>query len=471
MTAETPRTERQLWLVVSVLIAVELVSSFESSMIFTALPAISRHYDSIEKVGWLITAFVLAQAATASVGGRIGDIFGRKRLLLAAVALCALGWAISAVSTSLEMIVFGRGVQGCSGVILPLCYGILREITPPPRLPFFIGCLAGGYAISAAIGYVAGGFLVDMGGWHLIFVANAGYALLLLAPMKFLLPDLAAAPRPARIDWGGLLFAPAIMLMLFGVTQGREKGWGSIEVWGFLAVGVAVLVLWCWHELNQDDPLIDVRLLARREVAIGNALVATMATGSSQLALVLMMILQQPVSTGVGLGVAAGIAGLIKLPSNIAGGVASAFSGYIFGRWGARPTVLLGSAICGVGYAGMAMFHDTITHVVAGTITAVIGATIVLAAAPALVLMGTPENRSSEATGVSAVVRGICMALGVQVVSALLAAAPSSLPDAADHPTEAAYLLAFGFMGGSAVLAVVLGCLVRGRGTMRSGRV
>lgn len=460
MTEGRVYNSRQLWIMVAILMAVEVVSSFESAMIFTALPAIHEEYRSIENVGWLITAFVLAQAATAAVGGRIGDMFGRRRVLIVVLALCALGSALSALSNSLEVIILGRVIQGCSGVILPLCFGLMREISPRERLPFFIGCLTGAYAVSSALGYVLGGILVDLGGWHLIFVANALYAVAVLLPTYLMLPYSAPAITTRRMDVGGLLFAPGIVLILFGITRAPSWGWLSGPALACMASGLAVLVIWYRHELRQTEPLIDVRLLARREIAVGNACVMLMAVGSSQLALVLMMILQQPAVAGVGLGVSATVAGLVKLPSNIAGGAASAFSGYIFGRWGPRQTVFLGGAICAAGYAIMALFHGEVWQVVSGSVIAVIGATILLAAAPNLVLSGTPEDRSSEVTGVSTVIRGVCMALGVQIVSLLLASSPSDVPGAARYPSENAYLLAFMFMGGSALLCFLLGFLI-----------
>lgn len=458
----SPRTytSRRLWIMVAVLIAVEVVSSFESAMIFTALPTINREYKSIENVGWLITAFVLSQAATAAIGGRLGDMFGRKRLLIAVVALCAIGSTVSAITDSLPMIILGRVIQGASGVILPLCYGIMREISPQKRLPFFIGCLAGAYSVSAALGYVLGGILVDLGGWHMIFAFNAGYAFSALLPIYFFLPNTAGTIKIGRIDFAGLLFVPAITLVLFGITKAPEWGWQSQGVLLCIASGFVVLAAWCRHELRVSEPLIDVRLLARREVAIGNACIMIMAAGSSQLALVLLMILQQPAWTGVGLGVSATVAGLIKLPSNIAGGGASIVSGYIFGLRGPRQTVFLGAVVCALGYASIAFFHDQLWQVVSGSMIAVIGATILLAAAPNLVLRGAPENRSSEVTGISAVIRGIFMALGIQLVTTILASSSSTAAGASAFPSETAYMLTFAFMGGSALIIFLLGFLI-----------
>lgn len=188
----------RLILIVATLLLVEIFAAFESGMIFVALPKIAAEYKDVAGAGWLITGFVLAQAATAAIGGRMGDLFGRRRVLIILMALCTLGSAISATSSSLGMILLGRVIQGCSGAILPICYGIMKEAGPRERLPFLIGCLTGGYAVGSAFGYILGGVFVDMGGWHAIFICTVVFGLVLLLPIRLIVPKGLRQPRSLR---------------------------------------------------------------------------------------------------------------------------------------------------------------------------------------------------------------------------------------------------------------------------------
>lgn len=309
----TASGERYVLKLVVALMAVEMTSSFENSMTITALPTIARQFDDIARAGWLITGFVLVQAGTAAIGGRLGDIYGRRRMLLIVSILCSLGSLSSALSTSLEGIIAGRALQGVSGCILPLCFGVLREFVPERRVPFWVGCLSGAYAVGAGLGNVLAGFLVDFGGWHTIFYFTFGYSLISLLPLLLMVPETTRLTITSRPDYlGGLLFVPAVALMLFGFGQAGRAPLLSLSVAGISGVGFALLAFWAWHEAHHPEPLIDVRQLRLRTVALGNLCYALLGLGMVQMPIVSMLLLQQPAVTGVGLGVSAALAGVLK---------------------------------------------------------------------------------------------------------------------------------------------------------------
>jgi MFS family permease len=459
--APAAMSDGRFYVAIAVLMAVEVMSSLESSMIYTALPTIGREFNDPHATGWLVTAFLLIQAGTAAIGGRLGDIFGRKRVLLIILALCALGSLVSALSPTLGPMIAGRAVQGLSGAILPLCYGIVRQMTTPQRAPFWIGCLTGAWSFSAAAGYIVAGYLSDIGSWRSIFWFTAIYGAALIIPLLALVPETRNPLASKRIDMvGGLLFVPAVGAMLYGLTSGGKAGWDAGATWIALLGGAALLVFWVWWEATRDDPLIDVKLMRRREIALGNICAAFLGLGLVQLPLISMMFLQQPVEVG-GMGVSATMSGVLKLPSNVAALVAAIVSGWVAGRYGSRWAVFQGALVGVAAWVFLFFSHDVLWQVVLGTVIAAFGSTMLLAGLPNLVLEGAPVERSSEVTGLTMVIRSMFNAAGAQVVATLLATSRVSLPDgSATVPSEGAYEAGFLYLAATAAVIAVASLLI-----------
>jgi predicted MFS family arabinose efflux permease len=421
-------------------------------MLLAALPAVARQYD-LTSAGWLVTAFLLVQASSAAVGARLGDIFGRRQILTILIFICLTGSVICATSHNIEFIIAGRALQGASGAILPLCYGTAREIAPARSAPFWIGCLTGAYAFASAFGYALGGYFSDLGEWRLIFWYSAGHAVLLLPLLWIAVPRSIRHGVVGRFDFlGGLLLAPAVAAILYGTTSIGKFGWRS-AAGAAIVMGPILLIIWMLHELRRPDPLIDVRLLRRPSILLGNVCGAIASLGMMQLPLIILPFLQQPTATGAGLGLSATTAGLLKIPSNVAAVMAAVLGGYICARYSSRLAIVLGGLIGSIAWTGLYFFHGTATSVVLVTIVAAFGATVLLSALPNLVLEAAPDNRASEVTGLSAVCRGIFSAVGAQAVVIVLASSTVRDPVSKQaFPTEGAYLLLCASIAASALL-------------------
>lgn len=456
--SEAAPSRKNFLIIMSVLLMVEILSSLESSMIVTALPTILKEFKDITSAGWLVSSFLLASAATAAVGGRLGDMFGRRRLLLILIALCAIGSIISALSTNLLLVIFGRTIQGASGAILPLCYGLTRELAPPGKAPLWIGLLTGGYSFAAAIGYILGGYLADTSSWRSVFYLTSVYALLLLPLVWFLIPVTRGAKLSGKFDLlGALLFAPAVAAVLYGITASRSIGWLDAGAWMPFVIGFVVIGIWAWHELRVDNPLMNLRLLKRRPIVVGNACAAVASMSVMQLPFVTLLLLQQPRMAGIGLAVSATMAGFLKLPSNIGSLIAAPLGGWVAGQHGARWSMILGGFIACGGWLGILLFHDSVIQVVGWTVICAFGATVLLSAIPILVLEGTPMENSSEITGLTQVIRSMFAGIGAQIVAVLLATSHIEDPKTnAFYPTETAYQITMLFIAISAAFVAFI---------------
>ncbi len=459
--------------VMFVLIVAELTSAFEMSMIYAALASLYKIYGDPVGVGWLITAFLLVSAAAAAICGRLGDIYGRSRVLVIMLIMAGVGSLISAVATSLEWIIVGRSVQGVAAAILPLCFGLVRERIPVERVPLCIGIIAGTATLGAALGYLLGGLIVDIWPWQYLFWVSAVFAVVALVLVLAILP---VSPRSeiagSRDFIGGVLFVPAIAGVLFAVS--RIKIWGLIDTrtLGLLAISLALLAFWVWHELRQEKPLINVRLFADRQIVLANLGFGLVAFGAMQSQMIILPLMQQPEWTMVGLGVSATVAGMIKAGSSIFGTMGAPFSGYLAGRSGARTSMLWGTIICTAGLSALIFYNDSLVVVAACAGVAALGMGMVYAAGPNLIVEVVPADRVSEATGLTSVVRAVMGAIGAQTIAFILASSTISDPShgTSVFPSGEAYTWAFVLVAVASLSCVFVTLLLPRRRPQQAGQ-
>ena len=458
--------------VLAALVLAEIVSAVEATMVFAAMRVFYREFGDPVLVGWVVTAFLLVAAASASVCSRLGDMFGRRRLLLIVLVLACLGSLISAWATTAPVVILGRAVQGMSGAVMPLCFGLVRESLPERRVPFGIGVVSAAAFVSGGAAIFIGGVLVDRFDWHWIFYVGAATAVLAFAAVWFGVPRSVQAKTNEPVDWlGALLLVPSIAAILVALSQAKAWGWGDMRTLVLLICGISALGIWVWHELRIRTPLIDVRLLGHRQLALANIGVVLLALGPLQSGLLLSLLLQQPEWTGVGLGLSATTAGLILAPPMALAMFVGPSCGALAARFGARVPALLACGLQLLGWGGIAVQHDSLPFVAAMVVMQGIGMAMAYAAAPMLIVEVAPPDRTSEVTGVSSVIRYVFNAVGSQVIALMLASAvvSDSAHGPGRYPAPSAFALTLAVVAGLCVLSlIVTACLpVRVRSSVR----
>jgi MFS family permease len=438
------------------LIVAETVCSFESSMIYVVLAEVYRATGDPVHAGWLLTAFTLTAAAASAICSRLGDIYGRKRVLVVMLAVALSGSTISALAHDLNVVIVGRALQGASMAILPLAYGLLREHAPIEKVPLGVGMLGGVYTFGSGAGTLIGGVIVDNLQWQGIFYASAGLAVVALVSCGLLLPKSRPHPVAGRVDiLGGILFAPAVALILLAFTFLNKSGWYEPQVFGTFLGGMALLALWIWHELRLADPLISVRMLADRRLALPNLGMLFYAIGPQTLPLVFLPLLQQASWSGVGFGISASVAGSVWMGLCFFSAAVVMMSGHVATRRGSRLVVLSALAGMALGFAALALGGYTSLWLVLATFVCFLspGAAVAYGMIPALIIERSPEARTSEATGLTQVIRSVCMSIGALMVPYVLSTAMISGPGGAELPSPAAYVRLFVVLALAAALA------------------
>ncbi|MDG4792985.1 MFS transporter [Micromonospora sp. WMMD1082] len=377
-------------------------------------------------VAWTLSAHLVSAAVWTPVMGRLGDMFGKRRLLVVALLLFAAGSVVAAAGPGLGWVVAGRIIQGAGGGIFPLGFGIARDVLPPRRLPGSIGLLSAISGIGAGLGLVVGGLLTDHATYRWIFWLGAGVAAL-----------------------------STLAVWLFLPASSRRAG-GTVDVRG------AVLV-----EGRTPDPLVHIPALVRPTVLLTNVATVFVAFGMFGAFVLLPQIAQAPTATGYGLGVSATVAGLLLLPGSLAMLVTGPLSGLLGRRFGARLSLVLGALVTAAGLFLLARDLGRLPALLGYSLVVFAGIGLALAAMPNLVIEAVPAGRTGQATGVNALVRSVGSALGAQIAATVVAA--SALPGGS--PTAAGYGRAFLLAGLASVAAALVGALIPNGRATGAGRV
>ncbi|PEQ11894.1 hypothetical protein B2G71_13985 [Novosphingobium sp. PC22D] len=454
------------WSIVGALFLAEIAATFESAMLYAALPRLINEFGDPITAGWLVTTHMLIGAASGVLVGRLGDIRGRKSLILLMLAVATVGSILSAATSNFGVVLAGRALQGLSVAVIPLSIGIIREALPRDKVPVAVGLMTTGSGVGVAIGLVLGGVIVDNLDWHYLFVASAILLALSWIAIRIWIPNRAGSAPNAPIDWiEGLLPAPGIMAILYGISESKASGWADAKVWGAIVFGLAVMAYWARRSLNSREPFVDLRLLATRNVAIANVLTVLLGLGTMQVVMIFSTYTQSPTWTMAGLGLSATVAGIAKLPSNFLSFFAGPISGLLTGKYGDRITVLIGGGLAAAGWIlGLAM-PNSLVEVISILCVISFGTTILNAAVYNILVGTVPEARTGEAIGTIAVTRGMASAIGAQVIAVLLATATLTAPNGAHIPSPEGFRLTMLWVAGLTVAGTLVALLLRAHKT------
>lgn len=441
-------------LVLTTLAVAEVLSAFELSLVYAAMGALLKEFRDPTVLGWILAAFTLASAAVVTLCSRLGDMWGRRNVLLAVIALSGAGSLISALSPNLFGVIGGRAIQGFSAAILPLCFGLIREHLPADRVPAGIGTLILTANISGAVAYLLGGMIVDHYSWQGIFHLTALVALIALIATWKLLPPGKTAPAQGAFDYlGAILFVPGVCAILFALTQGGKAGYASPMILGMFGAGVLTIVAWVRHELKRRHPLINVGLLANRQVVLTIVCLAAMCAGPMSYNMIVPMYLTQPTWNIAAGGMSATAAASVIVPSVVLGGIGALCCAPLVRRIAARGTMIVAAGLFSGAWLALYAFHGSAAIIGLLLIPQGIAAGIVMAVVPVLLNEVVALEHTSEANGLAGLFRQVAVSVGRLALGLILNAGMVAAPDGSGlYPTAEAFAQTIGVI---ALLALV----------------
>jgi len=458
MTSSTPdRTHPNLTLAVLALGGVSY--ALLSSAVVPALPTMEKALGTTETgITWLLTGYLLAASVGTSILGRLGDMYGKERLLLWTLVILGAGTLLAAVSNSLALLIVARFIQGAGGGIFPLAYGIVRDEFPAERVAGGIGLLSAILGVGGGLGIVLSGVIVERLDYHWLFWMPLGaVALAALATWRFV-PE-SPMRTPGRVNWlAAALMTIGLSAVLLAISQTTSWGWVSAKTLGLTAAGLAFVVAWIAVEARSDEPLIDMRMMRVRGVWTTNAAAFLLGGGLYASFVVFPQFAQLPKSTGFGFGASVVASGLYLLPATIGMTVLGLRAGAISARFGSRVALLAGTVFAAASFSMLAVAHAHPYQLLIAAALLGIGIGLAFAALGNLIVQAVPPEQTGVASGMNNVMRTLGGALGGQLSATFIADnMAGGLPTVTGF-TET-FLMATGFL----VLSFAAGLLVPAR--------
>ncbi len=447
-------------LFVVVLATCGLVASFMQTLVIPLIPAFPRLLNaSPSDASWVVTVTLVAGAVVMPVSGRLGDLYGKRRMLLISLGFLIAGSVLSAVTSSLLFMVAGRGLQGCAMGAIPLGISIMRDELPPARVGAAISVMSSTLGVGGAIGLPVAALVAEKADWHVLFWMSAGLGLVCGLLILFVVPE-SPVKTPAPFDYlGAAGLSVGLVFLLLPIVKGGEWGWGSGRTLGFAGAAVAVLLVWGAYQLRRREPLVDLRVSARRPVLFTNLASIMIGFALYSLALSFPQLLQAPASTGYGLGLTMVQAGLCLAPNGLVMMMLSPVSARLIARYGPRTTLMTGAVTIAAGYGFATVLMDNAFELITASIIIGGGVGIAYAAMPALIMGSVPVTETASANGLNSLMRSVGTATSSAVMATMLAQLAITV-GGVSVPSADGFRVSFVVAGAAALAGLALAALV-----------
>jgi MFS family permease len=441
----------------AVLIAAVLAFMLTQSTVNPVLPRIQTELGTTQSaVTWVLTANLLAASIATPLMGRLGDAYGKKRLLVVAIGALAVGALMAALATNIETMVGARAVQGIGGGAMPLAFGLARDHFAPRSVASRVGVLAAMGGVGLAAGLVLAGPVVEHLGYRWLFLLPMLVAVAVAVAVWVLVPRSAGLGDP-RLPWGpAVLLSAALVCLLLGVSEGPHRGWLSAPIMSLLAAALVLAAAWIGLELRVAVPLVDMRLMRLPAVWTTNLVAFLVGTGMYAVGAFVPAFTQTPSGNGYGFSASVSESGAMLLPFAATSFVSGLLAAPVLRRCGSRLSISSSALVACGGLVTLALAHAEPWQVFVGLGLVGAGYGLVFSALSGLVVAAVPASQTGVAVGMNANIRTIGGSIGAAVMSSIVTA--RLLPSG--FPLEGAYTAGFIVLAAVTALAAAVGLLV-----------
>lgn len=462
MTAHVPRRPG---LTLAILAIASISYVLQQTLVVPALPTIQADLGTTNTwITWVFTGFLLTSAVATPLLGKLGDMYGKKRLLVISMAVFTAGTIAAAMANSIVLLIVARALQGTAGAVFPLAFGIIRDEFPPHRVGVSLGLLSATFGVGGGLGLVLSGVILQHLAWTWLFWIGAVPSVIALLLVWRLIPE-SPVRTPARLDGlGALTLSAGLAALLVALSEGERWGWVSAATLGTFAIAALALVLWVFVELRVPQPMIEIGLMRERAVFWTN--IAAVFTGFSMFGTFLLVptfvqmgrglpaALQAQVSYGFQSSVI--VAGLFLLPASAIILVVGPAGGILERRLGAKALVMFGMVTLGLGGLVLAVAHSSGGEIVLAMSLVGVGVGLVYAMLAKLIIDSVESSVTGVAMGMNTVMRTIGGVIGGQAGAAILSA--RTIPGTGGLPAESGFTVTF-LIAGMVAIVGAFGCL------------
>jgi MFS family permease len=452
--ARTTRASTRL--IYAELLLAALAYVLVQSLIAPVLPEIQRDLHTTQSlVTWAFTGYLLSASVLIPILGRLGDRFGKDRVMPLALAGLAVGLLISAVAPNIGILLVGRVIQGAGGGVIPLAFGIIRDEFPRERVARAVSILAALMGAFAGAGIALAGPLSDALGYRGLFWLPAIVVAAAAIASRFIIPP-SPTRHPGRISvTASVLLAAWLLALLLPLAEGPEWGWGSARVIGLFAAAVVLAVIWVVIESRSDSPVVDMKTMRLPAVWTTNVVSLLFGAGLYALISFLPAFSETPASVGYGFGTDVTGAGLVLLPMTLAVFFVGLVVHRLMRTFGDKAVLVTGTAITVAGFAILTFAHHQEWQVLIAMLVTGIGFGLAFAATSAVIVDAVPAHQVGVASGMNVNIRNIGGSIGAALMSSILAAHTLH-----GLPTNSGYTYGFGAVGAASIIAVLAALLV-----------
>ncbi|MGO4612487.1 MFS transporter [Nocardia sp. 2YAB30] len=465
MTArtETPSflATRRGKLTLALLCTVAFLDFVDGSIVNVALPTIQREFGMpVPTLQWVTSGYLLTYGGLLLLGGRLADLLGRRRILIAGTVVIGLSSAFGGLADNSGLLIGARLAQGVgAALMLPAALSILTtSFREGSDRHTAVGIWGGTAGLASATGVFLGGVITEGPGWRWVFYVNTPVCLLVLAAVPLLIPnDQRNEVRRGFDVLGTVLATSGLMTLVYGLVKAPEYGWDDARTLGGLAIAAALLVGFVVNERVTADPLVPLSIFGIRGLAAANLTHLVIAAGMMSMFFFVTLYMQTV------LGYREFEAGVAYLPVSLTIGAAAGVATKFFARTGTRVFTVVGSLLCGLGVlllSRMSTDGSYLTDLLPGMLVMSVGAGAVFVANTTAANAGVPTDQAGLAAALLNTGQQLGGALGLAVLTAV-ATSHTNAQLAAGHAPLEAMNAGFGralFVGGViGVVAAILG--------------
>jgi EmrB/QacA subfamily drug resistance transporter len=420
-----PREHQQVHpnVILAVVSLAALAYAVLSSAVIPALATLQHSLHTTETgVTWLLTGFLLSASVGTAIIGKLGDMYGKQRLLVWTLLTLSAGTLLAGLASTLPVLIVARIIQGVAGGIFPLSFGIVRDEFPAERVAGSIGLMSAILGVGGGLGLVVGGLIDEHLSWHWLFWIPLPVMLLAAVGTWRYIPE-SRVRSPGRVNWAAAaLMTAGMSCLLIGIAQATAWGWADPRTLMLLGCGLVICAWWIVVEVRSSHPLVDMTMMRLRGVWTANLAAFLLGGGLYALFLLLPQYAQLPTSTGFGYGASVVAGGLFLLPCALVMGAFGSAAGRVERRFGSRRALVAGAAVSAAGCGWLAIssrhpYDMLITSALLG-----VGIGLAFAALGNLIVQAVPPEQTGVASGMNTVLRTLGGALGGEIAATFVAA-------------------------------------------------
>jgi MFS family permease len=473
-------------IVLVLLASAALMVNYVETMLVPALPTLVAFFNGVPytTIAWVVSAYLLVGVSTTPLFAKLGDIYGKKRMLVVVLGIYTIAVAVTGFTPQIAtllglsrfdavyLLIAVRGLQGVGLAMFPLAFALVGEELPPSKVAQAQGLIAAMFAIGAALGLFGGAWVIQSYGWQDAYHIVIPFAIGILAATFAVLPESQHRLRVPLDVPGAAFLGAALATFLLGLSEAPAWGWGQLTavrlagmpfgVPELFAVSAVFALLFILRERSTEAPIVHLERFRERNLAISyfGALLVGMSIFLGFVGLTILV--ETPI---VGLGRSVFAFGVLSLPTTMSMLIAAPFVGRAITRFGPKPVMMLGSALATVGFLLVLFFGTTYTELMVTPIPVFVGLVAMIIAITNMVVLSSRKGETGIQTGMAEMFQDLGASIGPVLVATILASftgafvtgvvGPSG-PVTVDLPTLSSFHWLFGV---GAVLSLTCGVL------------